>query len=52
MRIALVTTEFITEPVFDGGLANYLHRLALSLKLFGHTPVIFVTADHHETFLF
>lgn len=45
MRIAFVTTEFVTEPLFDGGLANYLLRVALSLKSFGHTPVIFVTTD-------
>jgi glycosyltransferase involved in cell wall biosynthesis len=52
MRIALVTTEFVTEPLFDGGLANYLLRLVLSLRQLGHSPVVFVTSDHHEVFKF
>ena len=36
LRIALVTPEYITEKYFDGGLANYLHRLAKALVSFGH----------------
>jgi glycosyltransferase involved in cell wall biosynthesis len=52
MRIALVTTEFVTESLFDGGLANYLMRLSLSLKNLRHTPVIFVPSDHQETIIF
>lgn len=49
MRIALVTPEFISEEFFDGGLANYIHRLALSLKNMGHNVVIVVTASHDES---
>jgi glycogen synthase len=48
MNIALVTTEFVTEPSFDGGLANYLLRLTLALKQYGHVPVVFVTSDRQE----
>ena len=45
MRIALVTSEFITEQRnFDGGLANYVYRIALSLKQLGHEPVVIVSS--------
>lgn len=50
MRVALVTPEYVTERTFDGGLANYVYRLALSLKRMGHEPVIFLPHDHDETF--
>lgn len=51
MRIAFITPEFITEPsTFDGGLANYLYRVALSLIKLGHTPTIIVTSDKNEVF--
>ena len=52
MRIALVTTEYVTEPLYDGGLANYLLRLSMALKSFAHNPVVFVTAKHQEVFDF
>ena len=45
MRIAFATPEYVTEPDFDGGLANYLHRAALALVRMGHEPVVFVGAD-------
>ena len=45
MRIALVTPEYITEHTFDGGLANYTHRLALSLRDMHHEPVVFIPHD-------
>lgn len=48
MRIAFVTSEYITEQNFDGGLANYLYRIAIALNRRGHQPVIFVAADHDE----
>ncbi len=51
MRIALVTSEYVTEKTFDGGLANYMHRLALALKSMGHDPVVFVPyGGNDETF--
>jgi glycosyltransferase involved in cell wall biosynthesis len=48
MNIAIITSEFITERNFDGGLANYNYKLAKSLVLLGHTPVIFVGSDKDE----
>jgi glycosyltransferase involved in cell wall biosynthesis len=50
MRIVLVTTEYITEETnFDGGLANYTHRAALSLRLMGHEPIVVVASNRRET---
>lgn len=49
MRIGFVTNEFVTEAsCFDGGLANYLYRVALALKEMGHEPVILVASDRQE----
>ncbi|MBN2070997.1 MAG: glycosyltransferase [Candidatus Krumholzibacteriota bacterium] len=46
MRIGLVTPEYVTEKrSFDGGLANYLYRLSLSLVKLGHQPVVFTLSD-------
>ena len=36
MRIAFATPEFVTENHFDGGLANYLHRVSRALADLGH----------------
>ena len=44
MRIAFATPEYVTEPEYDGGLANYLHRVALSLVSMQHEPIVFVAA--------
>ena len=52
MRIVLVTTEYVTEEAnFDGGLANYTHRTALSLLLLGHEPVVVVASDRREVLM-
>ncbi len=52
MRIAFVTPEYVTEAAsFDGGLANYVHRVALSLIQLGHEPVVIVRSDHDEDFV-
>ncbi len=48
MNIAIVTSEFVTESSFDGGLANYTYRLAKSLIKLGHMPIIFVRSDVDE----
>jgi hypothetical protein len=45
LTIGLVTTEYVTEDNFDGGLSNYTHRVALSLKQIGHTPIIFLITN-------
>jgi len=36
LRIAFATVEYVTEEYFDGGIANYLHRVARSLADLGH----------------
>lgn len=48
MNIAIVTTEFVSEKNFDGGLANYNYRLAKSLKAYGHRPIVIIRADKTE----
>jgi len=50
VRIAFISPEFITEDDYDGGLANYLYRAALSLVGLGHEPHIIVASDRDETF--
>lgn len=50
MRIALVTTEFVTEPYFSGGLANYINRVALALRDFGHDVHIFTLSSLSEAY--
>lgn len=44
MRIALVTPEFVTESLYDGGLANYVYRVARTLAFLGHEPVVVTAA--------
>lgn len=51
MHIAFVTTEYITERTFDGGLANYLHRIALSMADRGHRVEIFTRSSSNETLI-
>ena len=48
MHIAIATTEFITEPTFSGGLANFSTNLARILRDHGHYVEIFVVADIDE----
>jgi len=48
MNIAIVTSEFVSEKNFDGGLANYNYKLAKSLKAYGHRPVIIIRSDKIE----
>ncbi|MFH1413973.1 MAG: glycosyltransferase family 4 protein [Candidatus Omnitrophota bacterium] len=45
MRIAFLTSEYITEANFAGGLANYLQRVAVGLSRMGHDVEIFVLTD-------
>ena len=45
MRIAFITSEFLSEPnSFDGGLSNYLFKVAFELKRHGHEPIIIVSS--------
>lgn len=48
MRVALVTSEFVTEFLFDGGLANYVYRAARTLMLLGHDVRIITSAGQTE----
>jgi glycogen(starch) synthase len=50
MRIALITPEFVSDQKFDGGLANYTYRLAISLRDLGHEPVVIVKANKDKKF--
>lgn len=44
MHIGLVTPEFVTEHLFDGGLANYVYRAARMLMLLGHDVMVITSA--------
>lgn len=48
MRIGLVTPEFVTEHLFDGGLANYVYRAARTLMLLGHDVRVITSAGQTE----
>jgi glycogen synthase len=53
MNIVLITSEFVSEERnFDGGLANYLNKVSLSLAERGHFPIIIVASDKDETINF
>lgn len=45
LRIAFATPEYVTEDHFDGGLANYINRIAKLLADLGH-DVHVVTLSH------
>ncbi len=49
LRIAYLTPEYVTEPKFDGGLANYLSRITSALSGQGHDPEVFVSSDRDES---
>lgn len=49
LHIAYLTPEFVTEPKFDGGLANYLNRVTRYLREHSHRPEVFVLSDRNET---
>ncbi len=48
MRVCIVTSEFVTESNFDGGLANYNYKLAKSLIKLGHSAAVIVSSDRSE----
>jgi glycosyltransferase involved in cell wall biosynthesis len=52
VRVAFVSSEFVTESNYDGGLANYLQRAGLSLVRLGHEPHVIVASDRDESFDF
>jgi glycosyltransferase involved in cell wall biosynthesis len=49
MRVAFISSEFVTESNYDGGLANYLHRAGVSLRTLGHEPHVIVASDRDES---
>jgi len=53
MRIAFLTSEFVTEPVYAGGLGNYLFRTAAALRQRHEcSPAVFVRSETDEHFVY
>lgn len=50
MRIAFLTSEFVSEPSFAGGLAQYLGRVTKGLVKRGHQVEVFVSASNDQQF--
>jgi glycogen(starch) synthase len=51
MKIAFITPEYITEENFDGGLANYLARVASALVGLGHEVTVIVRSTIDDTLI-
>jgi glycosyltransferase involved in cell wall biosynthesis len=49
LRIAFTTPEYVTEEYFDGGLANYIHRVAKALAGMGHDIHVLTLSGIDET---
>lgn len=49
MRIVFVTPEFVSEPYFSGGLANYIHRASIALSRMGNEVHIMVLSNKETT---
>ena len=45
MRLAFITPEYVTEPTYAGGLANYLGRLTVALAEHGHQVHVFTRSQ-------
>ena len=45
MRIGFVTPEYVLPDRWDGGLANYLRKVGVSLAARGHAPAVFVLSQ-------
>jgi glycosyltransferase involved in cell wall biosynthesis len=51
LRIAFATPEFVTESYFDGGLANYLHRVSKALAQLGHdVHIVTLSTKNNDAF--
>lgn len=48
LRIAFATPEYVTEKYFDGGIANYLHRVAKALAGMGHDIHVLTLSEIDE----
>jgi glycosyltransferase involved in cell wall biosynthesis len=52
LRIAVITTEFVTETYISGGIANHFFRLFKEIASYGHDVHIFTQSDRdNESFL-
>ena len=51
MRIAFITSEYVTEPGFSGGLANYLARLCPELASQGNDVHVITRSTEDESFV-
>jgi len=49
LRIAFATVEYVTENYFDGGIANYLHRVARALADLGHDVHVITRSEIDES---
>lgn len=49
MNIAFLTSEFVTESTYSGGIANKTYKIAYTLKQRGHNVEIFTQSDKNET---
>jgi glycosyltransferase involved in cell wall biosynthesis len=49
MRIAFITSEFVTEENFSGGLANYLSRIVVALREAGHEVLVLTRSTKSGT---
>lgn len=52
LRIGFLTSEYVTEENFSGGLAHYLHRVVKGLQDRGHEAEVFALSDRGETISF
>ena len=53
MRIGFLTTEFVTEPNFAGGLANYVYRVGRLLTERGHeVHVVTHSSQNNDEFVY
>jgi len=51
MRVAFLTSEFVTEPdSFDGGLSNYIFKVCVGLIKHGHHPIVVVSSNENSYF--
>lgn len=48
LRIAFATPEYVTEDYFDGGLANYINRIAKLLVELGHDVHVVTLSQKNE----
>ena len=49
LRIAFATQEYVTEPSFDSGIANYVHRTATALAKMGHDVHVITLSTSDES---